>query len=59
MKIIEVPIFNEDGSIQVTHLIGPEESLKLLQFAINFLAANGLAIEYAVHNNQQELPFDD
>jgi len=42
MKVIEVPVFNEDGSIKVTHLISPEEAQALLQFATNFLMASGM-----------------
>lgn len=42
MKLIEVPVFNDDGSIKVTHVISPEEAQTLLQFALNFLTATGL-----------------
>lgn len=59
MKVIEVPVFNEDGSIKLTQLISPEEAKTLLQFAINFLAATGLATNYAVakpDDGQMELP---
>lgn len=41
MKIIEVPLYNEDGSIQTVMQIPPEEAQSLLQFAINFIAATG------------------
>ena len=59
MKIIEVPIYNEDGSIKVTQLISPEESQKLLQFALNFLTATGLAVNMHVHTEDKEQQFDD
>lgn len=42
MKIINVPIFNDDGSIQLTQVVSPEEAQALLQFAINFLTAAGM-----------------
>ncbi len=41
MKIIEVPIFNEDGSLQFTQYVSPEEAQRLLSFAINFMMAIG------------------
>ena len=47
MKIIDVPIFNDDGSIQFTQSVRPEEAQVLLQFAINFLAQTGMN-QYAV-----------
>ena len=42
MKIIDVPIYNEDGSVQFTQSVRPEEAQALLQFAINFLAQMGM-----------------
>lgn len=58
MKIIEVPIFNDDGSVQVTHVLTPEQVQPLLQFALNFLTATGLQ---AVNGNygQMELQLED
>lgn len=41
MKVINVPKFNNDGSIECTVVVGPEEARELLQFAINFLAGVG------------------
>lgn len=41
MKIIEVPVYNEDGSVSATIQIAPEEAKNLLMFAVNFLAATG------------------
>lgn len=41
MKIIEIPLYEEDGSIKATMHIGPEEAQNLLTFAVNFLAATG------------------
>ena len=48
MKIIEVPVFNEDGSVKITHLLNPEQVQVLLQFALQFLVAAGLATSMAV-----------
>jgi hypothetical protein len=64
MKIIEVPTFNEDGSIKATVLYTPEEAQALLQFATNFLAAAGMHASIMVASKkedplQQELPFND
>ena len=67
MKIIEVPIFNEDGSVQVTHLINPEETKALLQFALNFLTAAGMSVQMLIRRKdddepdlaQMELPLND
>ncbi len=55
MKIIEVPIFNPDGSVAVTVNISPEESLALLQFALNFLASAG-HVAYHSMNKKEEGP---
>ncbi len=61
MKLIEVPVFNDDGSIKVTHVIGPEEVQALLQFAINFLTATGLQTQMVVvkQDEDKEIEFDD
>ncbi len=48
MKVIEVPVFNDDGSVKLTQLLSPEEAKTLLQFALNFLAATGLSASLAV-----------
>ena len=41
MKIIDVPVYNEDGSIKFTQQVSPAEAQWLLQFALNFVAAHG------------------
>ena len=41
MKIIEVPVFNEDGSVQTVNKYTPEETQYLLQFAVNYLMSMG------------------
>lgn len=42
MKILEVPVYDEDGGIKFTQYVSPEEAQSLLQFAINFLLATGM-----------------
>jgi hypothetical protein len=64
MKFLEVPVFNEDGSIKVTHLVSPQEAQALLQFSLNFLSMTGLtAVQLAGDTpkdwTQQELPLSD
>lgn len=56
MKIIEVPVFNEDGSIKFTSVVSPEESQALLQFALNFLAGAGLAARARIQQAEDEKP---
>ena len=60
MKVIEVPVFNDDGSVKLTQLLSPEEAQSLLQFAINFLTASGMLTAFAVSSKkedpQMELP---
>lgn len=60
MKVIEVPVFNDDGSVKLTQLLSPEEAQSLLQFALNFLTASGMMATYAVakpkDDTQMELP---
>jgi hypothetical protein len=41
MKIIDVPVFKEDGSVEALLKVGPEEAQKLLEFAVNFMVATG------------------
>ena len=54
MKVIEVPVFNDDGSIKLTQLISPEEAKTLLQFAINFLTAAGMAGTYMLQDTEDD-----
>lgn len=42
MKIKEVPIYNEDGSVTATLYIKEKEAQVLLEFALNFLSSVGL-----------------
>ena len=64
MRIIEVPVFNEDGSVKATVVYTPQEAQALLQFATNFLAAAGMTASMMVATKleddpQQELKFND
>lgn len=54
MKVIEVPIFNDDGSVKLTQLLSPEEAQSLLQFAVNFLTASGMMATYAVTKKKDD-----
>lgn len=56
MQIIDVPVYNEDGSIQFTQKVSAEEAKELLSFAINFLAATGF---HAQMENITDTEFDD
>ena len=58
MKIIEVPVFNEDGSIKFTQVCSPEEAQSLLQFALNFLTATGMNVRMLM-SNQTETPEEE
>jgi hypothetical protein len=48
MKIIDVPVFNDDGSVKFTQVVTAEEVQVLLQFAINFLASTGMSVKMLV-----------
>jgi hypothetical protein len=54
MKIIEVPIYNDDGSVKITQLVSPEEAQTLLQFAINFMLAMGNTVQMTVGSSNEE-----
>lgn len=53
MQVIDVPVFNEDGTVQFTQKVSPNEAQALLQFALNVLTAEGFA--QVVANAHQEL----
>ena len=55
MQIIDVPVYNEDGSVQFTQKVSPEEAQHLLAFALNFLAGAGWAMQKAQAEQQVEL----
>ena len=50
---IDVPVFNEDGSVKYTQTMSPDEAQAVLQFALNFLVTSGLAANYAVFNKNE------
>lgn len=52
MKVIEVPIFNDDGSVRVVQVLSAEEVQTILEFACNFLMTAGLAGHFAVINRR-------
>jgi hypothetical protein len=56
---IEVPVFNEDGSIKASIYLGQEEAAHILQFAVNFLMSAGLAAHYAIANAEEVEEGDD
>lgn len=43
MQVVEVPVFNEDGTVQIVQKISPDEAQMLLQFALNFHLAMGFS----------------
>lgn len=54
MKLIEVPIFNEDGSVQCLQVLSAEEVQVLLQFALNFLTSAGLTVRMLIDKNKEK-----
>lgn len=59
MKIIDVPVFEDDGSVKFTQSVSPEEAKALLTFALNFLAAQGYAAHMLAQQGDEEMEFDD
>jgi hypothetical protein len=45
---IEVPVFNEDGSVQFTANLTEAQAQVLLQFAMNLAMATGIAVHLGV-----------
>jgi hypothetical protein len=45
MQVLDVPVFNDDGSVKFTQLVSPDEAQVLLQFAINFLLSTGITVK--------------
>ena len=54
MKILEVPVFNDDGSIKFTASVTPEQAQALLEFAYNFLVATGMSVRAIVAQRNEE-----
>jgi len=61
MQIVEVPVFNPDGSIKFTAQVNPEQAQALLQFSYNFLVAAGMTarIVSATKEPQEPIPETD
>lgn len=59
MKIIEVPIFNDDGSVQTVQIYSAEEAKTLLQFAANFMMGIGNNVIANSKPPQEPVKFDD
>ena len=57
MKIIDVPVFNDDGSIKATMQVGEKEAQFLLEFALNMLAGMGASI--VMKNSAEENPLEN
>lgn len=55
MKIIETPVYNDDGSIRFTQEVTPAEAQTLLAFALNFLISTGLAAQMGIATPDEEL----
>lgn len=49
MKLEETPVFNDDGSVKYTLILDEAQQRTLLQFALNFLVATGLAANYGIN----------
>jgi hypothetical protein len=45
---IEVPVFNEDGSVKFTATLSEAQAAVLLQFAINLSMATGIAAHLGI-----------
>jgi hypothetical protein len=58
MKLLEVPVFNDDGSIHSKIELAPNEVQILLQFAVNFLTSAGLSVNMII-KKAKEKPTDE
>lgn len=59
IKLIEVPIYNDDGSVKITQEISPSEAQTLLAFALNFLVSTGLAANIGISVEDQENAYEN
>ena len=62
MKILDVPVFNEDGSLQYHQTLSAQEVQVLLQFALNFLVAAGISTQTLmkqVEDAEEQQEFND
>lgn len=58
---IEVPVFNEDGSLRFNAVLSEPELQAVLQFGLNAAIGSGLAHHLGVllDDNEDELELDD
>jgi hypothetical protein len=59
MQILEVPILNDDGSVQYTAKLSAAETQTLLQFAINLSASVGLGAHKKYREELDADSFDE
>lgn len=60
--ILDVPVFNKDGSVKFSATMDEKQVQAILQFGLNFLLSTGLAASYnidIVDDEQMPLEFDD
>lgn len=53
MQIVDVPVFNTDGSLQYHQTLSAKEVQVLLQFALNFLVAAGISTQALMEKVEQ------
>ena len=61
MKITEVPVYNEDGTVKLTVVLGENELQTLLQFGMNMAVAMGIAgsMGIDIDDDMEEGVYDD
>lgn len=45
MKLIDVPVYNDDGTVKFTVSVDAPQSKALLEFALNFLVTSGFVLQ--------------
>lgn len=45
---VEIPVFNDDGSVKFNAELSPDEAQAILQFGLNFAIASGLAQQLGI-----------
>lgn len=58
MTIEDMPVYNDDGSVKFTLVLNENQKKTLLQFALNFLLATGLAANYGIDMPDAEEPVE-
>lgn len=61
MKVTEVPVYNEDGTVKLTVVLGENELQTLLQFGMNMAVAMGIAgsMGIDIDDDMEEGVYDD